>query len=1219
MGMHISARLAWHDDGWNGHICSDPRKNTYCSGRHSYPGDLIAIARRKDDWEAQPEFFGRDCSTLERMPPCMYSINAFGKKQLKASSEPPDFSDFNAQKHEWEMPASTVCVWPYEEMYSNEVKRAGGGYDNDKRFVRAKALFEQLTEDNSLIFYYANYSNPFSEEENQRYVVVGMARIKKVGDWLFYPGADAETRQKYGGAFVWQKPITSHYPEQGLRLPYHLYRDRPDVLDNILFVPDNARNFKYAARLISDDDALSLVERFLGIARYLERLGDRTDDWGTRARWIEGLISELWRHRGLYPGATEVFTSLGFTKAIPYFKAEALAGREHEAHTALFKLLDGEIDSVPTLALTPADVKNFQREWRLKRAQHELLRDVLPRFALTRNHIDRVLSPDRDAYGIAAKHPEIVDNPYVLSEQYVGDSADDVIPFPKIDHGMLPSPELGGEPLASPNDARRLRALCVDRLKREESHSFLPARLVIHDVNHRLSFQPDYKRHQFTEEYLEVDQELLSKAITVRLSEDAKYLYLKDVHGFERAIEKVIRELANRPVISLKTPVTETHWREFLYDADSALAQKFPKRYAELIAGQGRICSEIFLKPVCVIAGEAGTGKTTVIKALLKAIRKADGTGASIQMLAPTGKAADRIRRATQDSSALTVHSFLAKKGWLYKNLTFKRSGGEQADNIQTVIIDESSMMNLELTAALFRSINWSSVRRLILVGDPNQLPPIGRGRFFADVIEWLEAHQGGSVGVLPFNIRQEENRLMKRGTGILDLASVFISRNRQNNATDREVELKKLRDEEVLGKVQEGGNVNTDLHVLYWHEAQDLESQLLQELVSDMESMTGQKLNPERTYELWAAARKDSSGKDDPTLTQVLSPYRGELFGTESLNSYIQAQANGNALEKFRAIDGITLFDKVIQYFNRPKSNPLSAYNCTSRKTEYIEVFNGEIGMVKPHGFDKGKLGWFGFHLKHFQVVFSGKENYWVNYGRDLGKDEDSHWLSSEGIEGNLELAYVISIHKAQGSEFGRTYLVIPKQKKALLSSELLYTGITRARTRCTLFIQDDVGTLLSMSRPESSKLARINSSLFDFNPLPEAWVNLYPWYEEGKIHTTLTNYMVQSKSEVIITNLLASCGLTFRYDIPLFAPDGTFYRPDFTIKYAGEDIYWEHLGMLDDEKYANHWKTKEAWYNKYFQGRLVITKDSPNLTAEACQILKNRFGCQLPDGAKG
>ena len=917
------------------------------------------------------------------MPPCMYSINAFGKKQVKANADPPDFSDFNANSLEWEMPPSTVCVWPYEEMYNDQVKRAGsGGYDNEKRFDRVKTLFQQLTENKSLIFYYVNYSNPFSEEDSQRYVVVGMARIKKLGEWLFYPGADPQTRQKYGGAFVWQKPITSHYPDQGLRIPYHLYRERQEVLDNILLVPENPRVFKYAARLLSDDDALSLVERFLGIARYLENLGDLSEDWTARAKWIEGLISELWGHRGLYPGATEVFNLLGFSKAIPYFKAEALAGREQDAHALLFKFLDGDLDTIPGVTLTPMEARNVQREWRLKRAQHELLRDILPRFALTRTHIERIIGGDRDAYGITVRHPDIVENPYLLSEQYIGDNADDTIAFSKIDHGMLPSPDLGGPALASNNDARRLRALCAERLKREQSHSFLPARIVIHDINHRLSFLPEYKRHQFTEEYLDVDEELLGEALTIRADGDVKYLYLKDTYTFERAIEKVIRELVGRPAINLRAPVTTKHWQEFLHDGDSTLAKKFPKRYGELIGAQANICEQIFLNAISVVSGEAGTGKTTVIKALLKAIRKADGVGASIQMLAPTGKAADRIRRATNDTSALTVHSFLASKGWLYKNLTFKRYGGQQEERVQTVIIDELSMLNIELTAALFRAINWTAVKRLILVGDPNQLPPIGRGRFFADVIEWLRGQGAGAVGVLPFNVRQEENRLMKRGTGILDLAAVFISRRLQGNSDEGQVELKKSRDEQMLGKVQEGGDVDKDLRVLYWYEAKDLETQLIQELVADMEAATGTTLNPERKFELWAAARKDSSGKDDPTLMQVLSPYRGELFGTESLSSFIQGEANGNALEKFGMIDGITLFDKVIQYFNRPRSNPVSAYNSASSKIENIEVFNGEIGMVKSHGFDKGKLGWSGFRLKHFQVVFSGKENYWVNYG---------------------------------------------------------------------------------------------------------------------------------------------------------------------------------------------------------------------------------------------
>jgi ATP-dependent exoDNAse (exonuclease V) alpha subunit len=73
----------------------------------------------------------------------------------------------------------------------------------------------------------------------------------------------------------------------------------------------------------------------------------------------------------------------------------------------------------------------------------------------------------------------------------------------------------------------------------------------------------------------------------------------------------------------------------------------------------------------------------------------------------------------------------------LNDNLTFKRVGGEQETERQTIIIDECSMMDLQLFATLFLSIKWSTVKRLVLVGDPNQLPPIGTGRVFADIVHY--------------------------------------------------------------------------------------------------------------------------------------------------------------------------------------------------------------------------------------------------------------------------------------------------------------------------------------------------------------------------------------------------------------------------------------------------------------------------------------------------
>ena len=101
----------------------------------------------------------------------------------------------------------------------------------------------------------------------------------------------------------------------------------------------------------------------------------------------------------------------------------------------------------------------------------------------------------------------------------------------------------------------------------------------------------------------------------------------------------------------------------------------------------------------------------------------------------------------------------------------------------------------------------------------------------------------------------------------------------------------------------------------------------------------------------------------------------------------------------------------------------------------------------------------------------------------------------------------------------------------------------------------------------------------------------------------------MVRSKSEVIIANMLAERDIPFRYEVPLFASDGTFYLPDFTIKARGEEWYWEHLGRLDLDEYRNHWETKKAWYDRFFPGHLVVTQESGNLSHDADSLIRQHF----------
>ena len=85
-------------------------------------------------------------------------------------------------------------------------------------------------------------------------------------------------------------PLTSTYPDEGFSIPYHKYMDRPDVLERILLVPDNPRDFKYATRSISDDNSLALVERFIEIVTYLIEIGDNSQNWEERRKWLLSLL-----------------------------------------------------------------------------------------------------------------------------------------------------------------------------------------------------------------------------------------------------------------------------------------------------------------------------------------------------------------------------------------------------------------------------------------------------------------------------------------------------------------------------------------------------------------------------------------------------------------------------------------------------------------------------------------------------------------------------------------------------------------------------------------------------------------------------------------------------------------------------------------------------------------------------------------------------------------
>lgn len=1206
MPTHITARLAWHNDGWTGAICKAPEKNTYCVGCKSFPGDVIA---RERDLKTEKRLAGRSGENLEGyVPPCSYSYNAFGLHEAPSASNPPDFFYGGADRHEWTLQPATVSVWPYEAMYAEEVK-ANGYLDNDKRRLLTLEFFQPIEKDcgRNLIFYYANYSNPLSDEEFPRYALIGVSRIVKVGKELVYENVSEEVAKRYAGGMIWARDISAAYPGEGVRLPYHRYLGEPDRLAEIALFPENPLICKYGSKHLTDDEAIGLLEQFLAKVRFLREIGDESEDWSTREAWLLKSISELWRHRGLYPGLLKALKVAGATSLIDRVKQLSIQEGQQKACAAAFEFLESGKDSVLTTDFDAAERKKLVRNWNLlEDGARLLLRNVLPRLDLTLEAMEAVASEQRADCHITASAQEIGANPYLIAEMYCGADASDRVPWSTIDRGVHPSPELGGRALADVelNDERRFRALCIEHLRREPKHCFRLAKDLLIEIAQRMDRLPAWKQAEFSERYFTVDADFLSGGLALRPTDLGVAVYLKSVFDDERFVESTLNELVSRPEIDLRRPVTTADWSSWVFKPDSPLASKASAEYAEATREQANVCERLFRLPLSIVTGPAGTGKTTVIEALIRGVRRAEGEGAAVLVLAPTGKATDRAREVFEKASlqrveTVTVHSFLAANGWLNENLTFKRRGGRKAA-IGTLVLDEASMLNLELAAALFRAIDWQHIRRLILVGDPGQLPPIGRGRVFADVIKWTSVAQPANLGRLMRNLRQLLNKIQGDGTAIVALSALFIVDDEDKTADGADGSTRPDQ-EALIAKIHAGGSVDRDLDVIYWDEPDNLAEILVAAVERRMTSGGG--VGGRQPYQVWREALSA-----DPTAFQILTPHRGEQHGVEALNEACQSRISKFIIDRIGAVDGISLSDKVIQIRNRPKSDPIWAYDAATRKKLKVEIFNGEIGAVQALGFESKKL-WtrvktgYGPRLRRFAVQFTRRPGITIGYGREVPHDKP--YKRNESVEENLELAYAVSIHKAQGSEFAHTFVIIPSSTKRPVSAELIYTALTRASRHCTLLLQRDITSLLDARRRENAQTPQINSFLFTLHVAKEPLTKRRGWYEAGKIHEALSGDMLRSKSEVIIANMLHERSVPFRYEQPLFAGDGTLRLPDFTITWAGRTYYWEHLGRLDLTEYTEDWKQKRAWYERWFPDQLVTTEEGPKLSSAAAELI--------------
>jgi len=482
-----------------------------------------------------------------------------------------------------------------------------------------------------------------------------------------------------------------------------------------------------------------------------------------------------------------------------------------------------------------------------------------------------------------------------------------------------------------------------------------------------------------------------------------------------------------------------------------------------------------------------------------------------------------------------------------------------------------------------------SGAKRIIFVGDPNQLPPIGSGKPFYELVQKL---------------RSEDNQP--------HYANLLVSNRQKQNDSNKprlDVAFSKLFTEDMAAQVSD------DIFELMAQDTENIDIircddvSVLPQTISDILKKEAGIIDVEsfdsslggRIVDGWMNFN-DIKSIDN---WQILTPYRNkEAAGSLAINRNIQLQYRPkeylNGLFKRASTkhplgtNAIGYGEKVINIKNQYKKG----YSLIEKQKVDGYVANGEIGIVNKISNTK----------KYHCVVYSSQDELSYCYSSNISE------------ESPLELAYALTTHKAQGSGFKMTIFILMEPERGIdpfVVRELLYTALTRQSEKVCIIYNKEAAELKKYINPEYSDIAHRKTNLFIqpvFRELKSGW------YDSYLIHTTLQGKRVRSKSEVIVADALYRAGINYAYEKLLVFPDGEKLLPDFTItKSNGEILYWEHLGMLGDYGYRKDWERKKQIYADHEitieNGLLITSQDdlSGAINSQEIQMIIDRIEGEL------
>lgn len=544
----------------------------------------------------------------------------------------------------------------------------------------------------------------------------------------------------------------------------------------------------------------------------------------------------------------------------------------------------------------------------------------------------------------------------------------------------------------------RIRA-CVLHLMREQlqdGHTWQAMATLRTDaiVTLKLDSHSDDAQVDGRIEDLLADGELVSFST----SSGARIVWLRHVHNAESAVVKRFEVSGDA--------------REFASEIDAAALDRVRTFEPRLNDEQVRAVACAVAFRLSVVSGGAGTGKTFIVDTIARMFA---ARSLRVALCAPTGKAAKRLEEVV-GLMASTIHRLLEpiktidddvdSEGMAFQ---FSRDEGNPID-ADVVVVDEVSMVDTLLMHKLFRAVDWKRTK-VVLVGDHNQLPPVGPGAMLRDAI---------MAKPPPCPVTTLERIVRQAGVLKANVSALLEGRVARSEATPPETPegLKPLGPWYVLDKSDDEDAAKAGLVRML--------DKLAEMDMDDPTSPTGsRKIDP-----VWDA--------------QILTPMRKTPIGVPELNRLLQAWAQARLGRDVAANDGasrlaLMLDDKVIY----------------TRNNYLLGVMNGSTGRVLavlakgdqlPADISVGQLG-----EDEVRPDRAKAPGYVVDF------DGAKTFVTGED-KNDLDLAYAITVHKSQGSEFPIAVFVCHKSHRIMLHRGLIYTAASRAR-KCAVIIGDRWG----------------------------------------------------------------------------------------------------------------------------------------------------------------